>query len=159
MSKSVRTILQFGEIQQERITDEFWSKVDVKSEDECWKYLGSKLPNGYGQFWFEEIRQPITAHRVAYELMIGKIPEGYQIDHLCRNRLCVNPKHLEAVTCQTNLLRGNTDAAKNASQTHCPQGHSYSGKNLYISPRGERICRICRNMKPELKNKLRLREN
>ena len=78
------------------------------------------------------------AHRVAYELQVGPIPVGLQLDHLCRVRSCVNPAHLEPVTSAENTRRG-----LRAMKTHCPQGHPYAGENLLIRPTGQRRCRTC----------------
>jgi hypothetical protein len=80
---------------------------------------------------------------VAYELAIGPIPEGLTIDHLCRNRGCVNPAHLEAVTNRTNLLRGDGIAALNARKTHCKRGHEFTPENTYVWREGTRACRAC----------------
>ena len=77
-------------------------------------------------------RKMIQAHRVAYELVKGKIPAGLELDHLCRNRICCNPAHLEAVTGRENSLRGVSPWAKNACATHCPRGHPYDAENTYV---------------------------
>ena len=82
------------------------------------------------------------AHRVMYELVCGPIPQGLQLDHLCRNRPCFNPNHLEPVTCKENLLRGQTAAAINASKTHCKRGHPFDADNTLLVP-GGRACREC----------------
>ncbi|MGW7630513.1 HNH endonuclease signature motif containing protein [Streptomyces griseoincarnatus] len=104
---------------------------------QCWIWTGGN--NGkYGKLG----RQ--YAHRAAYEAAKGAIPEGLQIDHLCRNTLCVNPDHLEAVTGRTNLLRSRGFVARQAAQTHCIHGHPLSGPNLYVDNRGRRHCRECR---------------
>lgn len=87
------------------------------------------------------------AHRYAYEHFIGPIPEGLQVDHLCRVRNCVNPDHLEAVTCRENVLRGDGVAAANARATHCPQGHAYDEANTYTWTNGGRHCRACARIK------------
>lgn len=94
--------------------------------------------------------QPGNAHRVGYELYVGKIPDGLMLDHLCRNRCCVNPKHLEPVTNLENVRRG-IAAQRNReirlAMTHCKRGHPLSGDNLYINPgSGQRVCRSCRLM-------------
>ena len=95
----------------------------------------------------------VYAHRVAYEIIKGKIPDGLDLDHLCRNKVCVNPDHLEAVTRRENLMRGNTIIAKEVKQTHCKRGHPLSGNNLYFY--GFRRCKKChlKNMQNYLKRK------
>ena len=85
----------------------------------------------------------MPAHRYAYEELVGPIPEGLQLDHLCRNRSCVNPDHLEPVTCRENLRRGETLNAANLAKTHCPAGHPYAGENLSITAKGFRECIEC----------------
>ena len=97
---------------------------------------------GYGQIQIDGHKQLV--HRLAYELFVGPIPEGLQIDHLCRNRACWRWDHLEAVTSRENTLRGQGITARCAKVTHCPRGHEYAGENLYVSPRGKRFCRACR---------------
>jgi hypothetical protein len=83
--------------------ERFWAKVDRRGDDECWPWLGAVNPNGYGAFQWDGGQY---AHRFAYELQIGPIPEGLTLDHLCRVRHCVNGAHLEPVTGQENTLRG-----------------------------------------------------
>jgi hypothetical protein len=118
----------------------FWAKVDKRGEDECWPWLANKLPKGYGTIRIDKRR--CYAHRVSYELHRGPIPEGMQIDHLCRNPGCVNPAHLEVVTPRENVLRGNGLSAQNARKTHCPKGHPLVSGNIYRSENGRR-CREC----------------
>jgi hypothetical protein len=107
----------------------------------CWLWTGGLTRDGYGVFWVNR-KQRRPAHRWSYEHFVGPIPEGLQIDHLCRVRRCVNPDHLEPVTNRENILRGDTFAAANGRKTHCPKGHPYEGENLY-EIRGERRCRAC----------------
>lgn len=106
----------------------------------CWIWPGTKTPDGYGLIGIERIRTNKLTHRVVYEALVGTIPVGLVIDHLCRNRACVNPDHMEPVTNQENIARG-----RNAQRekTHCAQGHPYSGDNLRILPNGRRQCRTC----------------
>lgn len=119
----------------EQPPERFWSKVD--KTDSCWLWTGATAGAGYGQLWVGGRR--VYVHRFAYEQFVGPIPEGFQIDHLCRIHNCVNPAHLEAVTQRENVLRGVAPPAVNAQKTHCPQGHAYDAKNV----RGDRICRPC----------------
>lgn len=118
------------------VSDRFWSKVFITSV--CWEWKGSKK-NGYGSFWNGERR--IGAHRWAWENLVGPIPVGLEIDHLCRNRSCVNPDHLEPVTHKENVRRG-AGGWNTASKMSCPQGHPYAGENLMTS-QGHRYCRTC----------------
>lgn len=111
----------------------FWSKVDLTLT--CWLWIGVTNHRGYGQFG-----KSGSAHRFAYELLVGPIPEGLELDHLCRVRACVRPDHLEAVTHQENLRRGDNHQR---SKTHCPQGHPYDEANTYRRPDGGRRCIAC----------------
>jgi hypothetical protein len=90
------------------LAERFWAKVDRRGPNECWPWVGAKLQHGYGHLKVGDSYPP--AHRVAYELLVGLIPEGLQIDHLCRNRACCNPAHMEPVTPLENTRRG--DATK-----------------------------------------------
>lgn len=109
----------------------------------CWT-LGDISEKRYSEVTLADGRR-IGGHRFAYEWLIGPIPEGFQLDHLCRRPHCVNPGHLEPVEPRENYLRGVGPAAQNARKTCCPQGHLLSGGNLYIHPKtGRRDCAECR---------------
>lgn len=105
----------------------------------CWHWSGRVGPRGYGIFG----NKNSSAHRLAYEMRCGPVPDGLVIDHLCRNPLCVNPEHLQAVTQKENTLRGVGPTAINAHKTHCVRGHALIGHNLVIRPGGWRKCRAC----------------
>lgn len=115
--------------------DRFWSKV-AKLPSGCWEWRAHTNQFGYGFFWLEPHMVP--AHRFSYEQVNGPVPSGLELDHLCRNRACVNPLHLEAVDHRTNVLRGASLQAENARKTRCPYGHEFSPR-----PSGGRICRTC----------------
>jgi len=106
----------------------------------CWIWTGT-LVSGYGQFKVERVRW--KAHRWSYTALVGPIPDGLQIDHLCRTPACVNPDHLEPVTPRINTLRGESIQARNALKTHCDHGHPLSGDNLVVYGK-MRACRTCR---------------
>lgn len=114
-----------------------WSHVS-RADTGCWPWTGCISPRGYGVFGSKR------AHRAVYELVVEQIPAGLQLDHLCRNPLCVNPSHMEPVTPRENVLRGNTIAARNAAVTHCPQGHPYNEANTKLR-NGWRVCKACKN--------------
>jgi hypothetical protein len=128
-----------------RVLARFWAKVAVRGPDECWLWTASGSRNGYGRVWVggQPDRRLRGAHQFAYALVFGPIPGGLELDHLCRNRRCVNPAHLEAVSHRINTLRGVSPPAENARVTHCPQGHPYDDENTGGAGAGGRNCRAC----------------
>lgn len=107
----------------------------------CWIWIGALNGDGYGSFNGPDGKST-DAHTASYEHFVGQIPDGLELDHLCRVRCCVNPHHLEPVTRRENLARG---INYHSSRTHCPKGHPYEGKNLMGTPK-RRKCRICHNL-------------
>ncbi len=145
------------------LEERFWAKAQPEPNTGCWLWLGNIQPNGYSYISSNNGRTNRIAHRVAYELLVGPIPEHLEIDHLCRNRECVNPQHLEAVTHSVNQKRSPVVRLRlqkmaaaaldmritnlRASST-CRRGHLWNRENTYYypnSPRGQRGCRICQN--------------
>lgn len=124
----------------EQVRARFLAKVQKK--DGCWLWTASTIGGGYGGFWLAGRMR--LAHRVAYELWVGAIPEGTDLDHFrCETPGCVNPDHLRPASPRENTLRGKGPAAVNAAKTHCKRGHPLSGDNLYVRTNGNRTCREC----------------
>lgn len=146
--------------------DRFWSKVDRRGPDDCWEWMASKSPKGYGYFSVWSIkRSPLPAHRVSFMIANGSIDDGMFIDHTCRNRSCVNPGHLRQVTPLVNTLENSLSRPYlNTLKTHCPKGHEYTSENTkpnvdkkYPDRPPARICRTCANAWARAK-KLKKRE-
>lgn len=129
-------------------------RMKILDTGSCWEWQGYRH-SGYGQVWWEG--RTSQAHRVVYELLVGPIPEGLTLDHLCRNPPCCNPEHLDPVTGRVNILRGQGPPAVNARRTYCVNGHPLEGANLRIAGRrSERRCRSCeRDKKREWARKQR----
>lgn len=121
------------------MAERFWMKVEKTAS--CWNWTAA-TSGGYGRF-ADRGRRHVQAHRWAYENTKGPIPPGLQIDHLCRNRLCVNPDHLEVVTGHENHLR------RAATITHCPRNHPYNETNTRVNAKGARECRECERLRSQ----------
>lgn len=122
--------------------ESFWARVDKSPASGCWHWTG-RLDRGYGTLNFSY--RKTRAHRISYLLAYGSVAEGMVLDHLCRNRKCVNPDHLEAVSNKENILRGQAPSAQNKLKTHCKRGHELSGDNLIVAKGGKiRACRACK---------------
>jgi hypothetical protein len=111
----------------------------------CWEWRGHRLQSGYGTA--SDSRGTEPAHRRSYRLFVGPIGAGLEIDHLCRNRGCVRPDHLELVTHRENLLRGQGVSAENARKSVCVNGHELNFANTYIRKNGNRDCRVCKKLR------------
>lgn len=119
--------------------ERFWSKVEV---GDCWTWTAAKAGKGYGKYSVSSNGKTTYpyAHRYSWEMLVGPIPEGGVLDHLCRNRLCVNPDHLEVVDQKLNVQRGMAGGLK----THCKQNHKFTDENTSHTNTGWRICLDCR---------------
>ncbi len=133
----------------------FWRRIKVNGGG-CWIWCSGKNKDGYGKFTIGRITR--STHRWTYEALVGPIPVGLELDHLCRVRSCCNPDHLEAVTHRENCSRGtvgHATAARELSKTHCPQHHPYDATNTYVTPAGRRQCRICRSLQNQKQHQRR----
>jgi len=120
--------------------DRFWKKVRLRQHG-CWEWQASVRKDGYGRFAINS--KPELSHRIAYYLVSGPMPRELEIDHLCRNRLCVNPSHMELVSKRVNILRGECHAANNKRKTHCKSGHELTELNIYTVSLPKRKCKFC----------------
>jgi hypothetical protein len=111
-----------------------FSALDV---GDCWQWTRPVGDGGYGRIW--DGRQTIAAHRAVWRVLVGSIPDGLELDHLCRNRRCCNPDHLQPVTAKVNVHRSESPVAHNARKTHCKRGHELPSPDQ----KGWRRCQIC----------------
>ncbi len=128
----------------ERLPRRFARRIVVDASG-CWLWTGTKHEAGYGRV--RQRGRQVTAHRAIYGLVARPVPSDKQLDHLCRNRLCVNPLHMEVVDNRTNTLRGIGPTALNKRKTHCPAGHEYTEQNTRVSKSGKRHCRECNRLR------------
>lgn len=123
-------------------------KSKIKKEKDCWIWTGAKFKKKYGDYGQIRLgRKPNSrlkrAHIVSYEYFVGKVPKGLELDHLCHNTLCINPKHLEPVTHKENIVR-----RKDSGLPHCKYGHKYTEETTYTRPdNGRRECKVCRKLR------------
>ncbi|MFJ8213256.1 HNH endonuclease signature motif containing protein [Streptomyces sp. NPDC096033] len=144
----------FSAWQRSRMTviepcNDFWRQVEPTGF--CWNWTGRRTHNGYGDFREGGVRT--RAHRYAYEMLVGPIPEGLVLDHLCRNRLCVNPDHLEPVTIGENVLRGMGPTSIAFRRGECVKGHSVDETTGYLRSNGRYECRACSHRRQQEKPK------
>lgn len=114
--------------------------VKLRPDGDCWTWTGN-VAGRYGHV--RDQGRTYQVHRLVYSLLVGPIPDGLTLDHLCRNRLCVNPAHLEPVSNRENTLRGFGPTATNARATHCKHGHAFDEVNTRYRQNGWRACRKC----------------
>lgn len=132
------------------IAERLRRSIRINAKTSCWEWQKHVGAWGYPQIGIgsrkDGSRRIVYAHRLSYETFVASIPAEYQVDHLCRNKCCINPLHLEAVTEAENIRRaggGNVFGAKQRAKTLCPKGHEYSGRNLLLKKGGKRQCRAC----------------
>lgn len=130
--------VQYG---QDLLPDRFWEKVFPEPNTGCWLWGGAWCSEGYGSFRMGG--KTVKVHRLSFITLGSLIPSGLQLDHLCRQRSCVNPDHLEPVTARENVRRGNGPAGINSRKTECDFGHPFDVDNTRYDPDGKRNCKKC----------------
>lgn len=141
-----------GVYERKDVKERFFNKYTVNPLTDCWEWNKPKK-NGYGQFYHNGTMR--RSHIFSYELYYGNVPEGMVLDHLCKNKACCNPDHLETVSQKTNVRRGRAgESCKERAflQTHCKRGHKFTVDNTYVSKVGARHCRACRTDRTQERN-------
>lgn len=123
------------------LPDRIWNRITVNSETGCWESTLSLNAQGYTQVRWKG--RTMRLHRLIYTHLVGPVPLDIHLDHLCRNRACCNPRHIEPVSGRENVMRGDGFASVNANKTHCPRDHEYDARNTYHDSTGARRCRQC----------------
>lgn len=137
-----------GKFDHRRKMDDIKSRLlsRIKFVGTCWEWDAPDTSNGYGNLYVG--RKRMRAHRLSYEVFVGEIPEGLEIDHLCRNRACCNPDHLEPVTARENTLRSPiSPTAINSRKLKCKRNHDLTGDNVYVSSLPRRVCKECARLR------------
>lgn len=124
------------------LPDKIQDKISPEPNTGCWLWTACINTSGYAGLWWDGKKR--EAHRVVYELAVGPVPAGLQLDHLCRVRSCVNPEHLEPVTPKENVHRGMGTAGIHFRKTHCVNGHKFDELNTRKTKEGWRVCRACK---------------
>jgi hypothetical protein len=133
----------------EVVSELFFNKINIPADVEaCWEWTAHRCKGGYGRFNSRMVGTGL-AHRISYMLLVGPIPEDKELDHLCRNKGCVNPMHLEPVAHRENCRRGMVGESarrRNLAKKHCLRGHLLDVDNTYIDGKGKRSCLACRRL-------------
>lgn len=130
----------------DREVQQYWQRLDTADTDACWPWKGGLDRGGYGRF--QTGRKFFAAHRVAFGLSKGPIEPGLVLDHLCHNRACCNPAHLEQVTSRENTMRGQATCSEPMRSGRCQRGHALTESNIYRYSSGNRACKTCADQRP-----------
>ncbi len=142
LGRALRRLAVAGELMGHVLR--FRKHVRIERPTDCHIWTGAVQSRGYGSFGFGAKGKTVLAHRFAWEVAVGPIGPGLVIDHTCKNRLCVNPAHLETVNTRENNRRGDSPSARNGRRTHCVNGHAFTKANTLVRPDGRRACRACK---------------
>lgn len=126
--------------------ERFWRKCEYDPATGCVVWVGARCSSGYGSFWDNIHGGTRNAHRWLWEHLVGPVPKGFELDHGCRNRACVNLAHLEAVTASENVMRGISPQLareRGAAKTHCIHNHAFTPENTWVDKDGWRHCKTC----------------